>query len=240
MSAHERPLLARTRRTLGAVCLGLGLCLSQPTLAGRPLTTDDAATADAGSCQMEAWQDKHNGETARTLAAACGVADGVELGLEWARAQAGGAHADARGLALKWVPSAWQRQDWQFGVKLAVGQNHLPGGDWRSTDQSALLLASWVPNDAWALHVNVGHAHRPLEGEDARQAAVALTWQPHPRWLVFAELIADQHDDVGRGAGVRWWLIPEVVGLDATVQKTHRRDARTGWGIGFGWYGIRW
>lgn len=102
------------------------------------------------------------------------------------------------------------------------------------------MLASWIPNDTWAVHVNAGHAHRPLAGENARQAAVAVTWQPDPRWLLFAEVTADQHEDVGRAAGVRWWLIPDTLGLDATVQKAHRSGTGTGWGVGLGWYGLRW
>ncbi|NBD21579.1 hypothetical protein GTZ97_12980 [Aquabacterium fontiphilum] len=248
MVINDKMLPARAMQARSVSRSGLGsglglavaLTLCQPALAGRPLTTDDAGTAEAGSCQVEAWQDRQDGETARTLGAACGLIDGLEVGMELARAEAGGEHARARGLALKWVPEAWRWHDWQFGVKLAVGQDREPGAGWKRSDQSALLLASWVPNDTWAVHVNLGHAHRPLESENARQAAVAVTWQPHPRWLVFGEMIADQHDDVGRAAGVRWWLVPEVLGVDATVQKTHRSDARTGWGIGLGWYGIRW
>ena len=237
-SEHLMPILwGHTHRVVG---LAMGLLTGLSSWAGRPLTTDDAGTAERGSCQIEAWQDRQDGETVRNLGAACGVLEGVELGVEFARAHSHGEHASARGLALKWVPESWTWRDWQFGIKLAMGQDREPGTGWQSSSRSALLLASWVPNDTWAVHVNAGHAHRPLAGENARQAAVAVTWQPDPRWLLFAEVTADQHEDVGRAAGVRWWLIPDTLGLDATVQKAHRSGTGTGWGVGLGWYGLRW
>lgn len=224
-----------------ALALALAAVLAtQPVLAGRPLSTDDASTAEAGTCQIEAWQDRQDSETARFLGAACGLTDRLEAGLEFARSRAGDDRAQARALAVKWVPPSWQWQDWQFGLKLGLGQSRASGAAWHSSDRSALLLASWAPHADWAVHINVGHAHRPLDNRHARQGAVAVTWQPHPRWLAFAEIAGDQHDDVSRAAGVRWWLLPDVLGLDATVQKTHRSDAHTGWGLGLGWYGLKW
>jgi hypothetical protein len=66
-------------RLFGALLL---LILSDASRAGRPLTTDDAGVAEAGSCQIESWLEHQPGTPGPrqpqgfVLAPACGLAPG--------------------------------------------------------------------------------------------------------------------------------------------------------------------
>ena len=62
------------------------LCAAPLAMAGRPLSSDDASTADAGTCQVEAWSARDTRDTNDTrsasarsvvLAPACGLAAGL-------------------------------------------------------------------------------------------------------------------------------------------------------------------
>ena len=63
--------------------LFLGLATAGLAWAGRPLSTDDAATAGAATCQAESWFQRAEGARDVVLAPACGLGDAVEVGLEW-------------------------------------------------------------------------------------------------------------------------------------------------------------
>ena len=52
----------------------LSCAAAAPVLAGRPLATDDAVTADAKTCQIETWHERAGPDRAWVLAPACGVA----------------------------------------------------------------------------------------------------------------------------------------------------------------------
>ena len=101
-------------------------------------------------------------------------------------------------------------------------------------------MASRPLNDELTLLLNVGHTHLTAEdGLKQTTYGAALMWTPHPRWVVFAEALGAVRKDTDLGAGLRYWVIPDVLGLDATATRTTTRDANTVWGVGFGWYGIR-
>ena len=55
--------------------------LATPSFAARPLATDDAAAAESGRCQVEAWWEKAQEDGATVLAPACGPVRA--LGARW-------------------------------------------------------------------------------------------------------------------------------------------------------------
>ncbi len=72
------------------------------------MSSDDAATAEKGSCQIEAWHERTRAQRAVFVAPACGVSDDIELGLDMVRPSPRDQIAGAFGLATKWVPSNWR------------------------------------------------------------------------------------------------------------------------------------
>lgn len=233
MKLRALPLLAAT-------LLG---CASS-TWAGRPLATDDAATADAGSCQIESWVERSSAQRTLTLAPACGLAPGWELGGDASRTRPREQAADTAALALKWAPEAWAFQHasggWAFGLKLAAGWEHPAGGSWRGSGETLLALASWTSAPQWAVHANLGTTRDRASDTRATLVNVAAVWSPIEQADLFVEALGNDRRGVFgatvRSAGARWWLLKDRLGLDLT---THRQSgAPHSWSIGFGWYGI--
>ncbi|MBH1986288.1 MAG: hypothetical protein I8H76_03060 [Burkholderiales bacterium] len=239
----------RTVTPVRGLCLGtcLGVVLITALLgapgeagAARPLTTDDAGVNEPGTCQVEAWRDQDRGAHHHHVAPACGVVTGVELGVEGVWSAPRDEQAQGRGLALKWVP-AWARLDAiQFGLKLGVSSQKEPGArQWGAGQSTALVLASMPLHEHWDLHLNAGHLHRTdQQGVDTAYAA-ALVWRPHPRWQLGAEVLGNLQTSAQKSLSLRHWLIPETLGLDLTASRMGSRAETGSWGIGIGWYGIR-
>ena len=49
----------------------------------------------------------------------------------------------------------------------------------------------------------------------------AANYFPHDRVMLFAEINGDNHSAGTRAAGMRYWLVPEVFGLDVTASRTN-------------------
>ena len=215
------------------------------TLAGRPLATDDAATAPARSCQVESWADRGDVLQGTIVSGACGVVDGFELGLELTRPQPRGEVRTGAGLALKLAPQAWGADTGagavRFGLKAAVASERTRVDGWSAHAPSLLGLVSFEPADAWALHANLGLLRDGASRTSGGVVALAAVWTPVGRLLFFAEGQASNRREIFgppvRSAGVRWWLVPERFGIDLVASR-ESGSAGTSSSIGFGWYGL--
>lgn len=126
-----RPVPACLLAALATVCMNAD--------AGRPLATEDAGTNPQAQCQFEAWHDRAgDGDQATHLAPACGLIDGLELGLEWLRAAPMNEQPQARAVALKWAPEWLAWQGWRFGLKVTSAHEKAPGE------------AQWHQSSLWA------------------------------------------------------------------------------------------
>ena len=214
--------------------------------AGRPLSTDDAATADAGVCQLESWVETAGSEAALVLAPACGVAAGLELDIDYTLPRR---HPELRGassLALKWVPDA-ARADTPFGglqvgLKLRTAFEHPVGDNWSNAQSSLLALVTLSVGDDWALHANLGPVRDRRSGLSATLLNVAAAWAPSDRTLLFVESQVNDRSQLFGGSvssvGGAWWLVPDRFGLHLTASRGPGTDRLTIWTAGFGWYGI--
>jgi hypothetical protein len=230
------------RSLLVCALAALPLCVT----AGRPLTTDDAGTAAAGSCQVEAWGEKLGSDRAWILAPACGIVAGLEVGADYTRLRPGGPVRAEAGLALKWAPSQWQLDtgagDLSFGLKAAGGWVRPESGSWKRAGDSLLGLASWELHPAWTVHVNLGVARDTASGASAALLNLALEWTPAERWLLVAETQRNNRREVFgaavNGVAARWWLVKDVLGLDLSASREAQSGSPTRWTLGLGWYGI--
>ena len=221
------------------------LLLPQAAWAGRPQSTDDAATADVGTCQLEGWTERNSRTRAHVLAPACSPAPGVEIDLDhtWLR-PVNLIRAEA-GLALKWVPATWRLEtgagELNFGLKFNISLQQ-PSTGWQRAGQGALGLASLKVSDALAFHGNLGFAVDRESGQSARLLNLAVVWSPIDAALLFAELQNNSKPAVfggtTRGQGARWWLVKDSLGLDLTARRESGSGSGTQWGLGFGWYGL--
>lgn len=214
--------------------------------AGRPLATDDAATADAGSCQVESWVARAGSDRALVLAPACGVAAGLELDAEYALLHPRDVLRDAAGLALKWAPGGWRTLspagEVNFGLKLATVAERRAGAGWSGLQTGALALATLKPHDAWVVHANLGAARERQSGTTATLFNLAVTWTLQEHTLFFVETRTNNRRRLFAGtvntAGGRWWLMTDRFGLDLTASREAGASGATLWTLGFGCYGI--
>lgn len=208
--------------------------------AARPLTVDDPSVNEVGTCQLESWRDHEHGARHLHLAPACGVLPGLELNLELVRSSPASEQSQGRALGFKWMPDSAQWAGWQFGLKGGWLQEKPPGeSGWHSGNWSAAVMASRPLSESVTLLVNLGHTHLIDQQQKQTTHGLALVWNASPRWMLYAEALGDTRHTVQKGAGVRYWVIPEVLGLDVTAMRTNSRADSRVWGIGFGWYGIK-
>lgn len=220
--------------------------LTLPALAGRPLSSDDAGTADAGTCQVEAWAEKVGSDRATVLAPACGLLPGLEFGADVAVPRPrNGVRAEA-GLALKLAPEGWKLglggRELRFGLKAGGGWLKPEGAGWQATGSSLLGLATLEATETVSLHLNLGAARDRASRVTASVASLALVWTPLEPLLLFAETQANNRRDTFgatvNSAGARWWLLKDTLGLDISASREAASGATTTWTLGLGWYGI--
>lgn len=215
-----------------------------PALAGRPLATDDASTAQASTCQLEGWFEHGAPDRAWVLAPACGLVPGLELGAEVRLTRAPEPVAREAGPGLKLAPQAWR---WAtpagaqaLGLKSGATFEQQGGDRWRHASTAVAGLAT-LQGEGWALHANLGPQTDRALDRSATLLNLALAWTPAAPWLVIAELQANDRPSLFgntvRTVGARWWLRPDTVGVDLTASRT-AGAATTSWTLGFGWYGL--
>ncbi|TDP74033.1 hypothetical protein [Roseateles toxinivorans] len=232
---------------LTLLCAVAGICSSPSVWAGRPLSSDDAATADPGTCQVESWLERQGGDRTLVIAPACGIAPGMELAADYSTLHPRDVLHAGAGLAFKWVPETWA---WdtpagavQLGLKLSASWLRPSGTGWQHSELGALGLLTLQPHEDWALHANLGRVRERSSGSGATLLNLALSWTPTEQAQLFAETLANNRRQVFGGTvntvGGRWWLLKDVLGLDLTASREAGSGARTVWSLGFGWYGLR-
>jgi hypothetical protein len=213
--------------------------------AGRPLTTDDAGTAPVGSCEIESWYQRADASHVTRVSGACGVAEGIELGVELERPSPRDEVRGRAGVVAKWAPSGAQHDTaigpLALGVSATLVASRMNADGWSASESLVAGLATLEPAEHWALHANLGVARRRASGTTGSLLALAAEWSPLENLLVFVETIAnDRRAEFGpavRSVGGRWWLVEDRFGLDLVASREAGGHG-TIWSIGFGWYGI--
>jgi len=219
--------------------MAMAMAMSDGAWAGRPLSTDDASANSQAQCQLESWQDSIGGLRAVHVSPACGLLDGFELGLDVIRVSPATEQAQARAVGIKWAPEWASWQGLRFGVKAGtLSEKAHDEHAWHQSLVGASALARLPLNAQWTLHLNLGRERNKLEQASTNSYAAALTWSPEARWLVFGEVLGHANSPACQAVGLRYWLLPDKLGLDATAGRSNATPDSRSWGIGIGWYGI--
>ncbi len=220
-------------RPLGVSVIFLAWASAQ---AARPMVTDDARVVDAKSCQVESWwRTAHQGVPQFWALPGCSPVENLELtaGGAWQSQQGQLQHSDSLAQA-KWLLRPLRPNDWGLAVTLgrsvqkAAAVSPSAAQELRSHYLN-LPLSYSLRDDAVVMHLNLGRRH---ELQTHRQVS---TWGLGSEIALRPglQLIAESYGESGQRAvvhgGLRYWLVPDRVQIDATYGTQARWGAPQRW-----------
>lgn len=165
------------------MCAALLLaCVTTPTLAGRPLTVDDAGTNAKGEGHVETWFARIEENRSLNLAPAYAFAEGLEFGALLARDTTN--KITTTGAQLKWLITPSREHGCNAGVAFGAARATGNGDSANGAFVNGLFSCNAGPNH---LHLNLGSAK-------VSDASATTTWgvaferevgavTPHVEWF---------------------------------------------------------
>lgn len=226
----DRGLMRHPLQVLAALALALS---SLGAHAARPMTTDDARIVDTQACQVESWLRVNRGGAEQFWAVpACTPVDNLELSLGGAQERLEGQARLSNTLAQgKWVLRPLAANDWGLAMTLGRATERGPAPDKAKADSDYvnLPLSFSRRDDAVLLHLNLGLRR------DREQRQTLTTWGlstelvVRPGLQLIAETFGESSGRPFAHGGLRWWLVPDRVQLDATYGQEMRSSNAQRW-----------
>lgn len=233
------PPFSPFRRAL-ARGLVLPFTLAAPAAeAARPMITDDARIVDEKSCQIESWMKKSRDGSESWALPACNFTGNLELaaGAVHVRDTVGGRTTDLT-LQGKTLFRPLAPNDW--GVGLVAGVLHHPQSDAGGRDWYAYVPASVsFRDDRFVLHGNLGWLREQEVGAHRLTWGVGSETQLGGRSWLIAETFGQNQGRPSYQVGLRHWIVPDRLQVDATVGDRFGGDDRERWfSIGLRWLSL--
>lgn len=206
----------------GLAVLAFVLVAPLAARAARPMITDDARIVDAQACQVESWQRiNRDGPNRFWAVPACNPTGNLELsvggGYGRSESQPGERHLVANLFQGKTIFRPLAPDNW--GIGLAIGRSHdLPGDSPAVASNYFYVPVSWATRgDEVVLHLNLGLR------DDRSQHRTVGTWglgsetRLAPNLQLVAEAFGESRNGTHVHGGLRWWVVPDRVQVDATL-----------------------
>lgn len=208
------------RRTAAAALLVAGLVGAPPARSARPMVTDDARIVDPKACQLETWTRAYRGGADEHWALpGCNPLGGFELTLGGARLHP--SDEPKRSVfqgQVKTLLRPLRPDDWGLGI--AIGTlDTLPRAsvDGRNHPYVYVPLSVSTMADRLVVHFNAGATRAPAGGGGPRFTwGAGLEYAAWPRALVVAETYGVGGERAQGQLGLRLWVVPDRVQVDAT------------------------
>lgn len=180
----------------------------------RPMETDDAAIVDPKGCQLETWLQAYRGRSEWWAFPACNPTGNLELTVGGALTREDGHTRGADGqLQGKSILRPLEPNGLGIGVSAGTVRDSAAGArDWYTDLQASLSRA----DDALVVHANAGwlrageaRRHRVTGGIGMEAELVTGTW-------LIAESFTEGAGRPLHQIGLRRWVIPERIQIDAT------------------------
>ncbi|HJV84227.1 MAG TPA: hypothetical protein VJ698_02025 [Noviherbaspirillum sp.] len=181
------------------------------------MVTDDARIVDARTCQIESWVKGNQGSTEFWALPACNLTGNLEFTLGGARTHMDG-HTRTTDIVVQGKTLFKPLDTNSWGVGLVGGTTHHPQSNTGTRDWYAYVPASFsFRDDGVVVHANLGWMR---DGQTLRDD---MTWglgtearlEAHT-WLI-GESFGQNHGNPFYQLGLRHWLMPDRVQLDATI-----------------------
>lgn len=215
---------------LSVLTLGMGSNFS--AWAARPLNTDDARIVDANACQVETWVRRNQKSTEYWALPGCNFTGNLELTLGGARVNEASVTSLSRTVFQgKTVLSPLEKNGW--GLGLAAGLIQRSEGGVINRDLYAYVPTSLsFADDRWVVHTNFGWLRDRGTKRDVATWGLAVERElTSSTWLI-TETFGQSGDKPQFQLGVRQWIVPGHVQLDATYGN------RAGGGAAERWFSI--
>ena len=208
------------------------------------MVNDDARLLDAGACQLEAWVRRDAGATEYWALPACNPWGNAELSFGGALTRAEGRtrfsdnQAQAKLLFKPYEPGSW-------GVGAAVGtarrlQRQTARG-WPGDAYFYVPVSFDAGSDELVLHVNAGAAHHRDEHRTQATWGLGAEARINPRLYFIPEAFALDRGRPFFQAGLRFWVVPDRMQVDATYGNRLVSESRDRWfSIGMRLLSPRW
>ena len=201
----------------------LALSASMPSIAGRPLTVDDASVNDTGDGHVEAWWTRSpNGVRSWTVAPAYAPVDNIELGAGIAREQFSG--VQTQNIQAKFRITPTQENGCNFGA--VVGSARVDG---ESSKPYVNGLMSCNHPTLGSFHTNVG----ALDASSSQRVRTwGLAWErAYGEVTVHIEKFGMENEKSTIATGLRFNIMQDLQ-LDASVGRTDKHNIVT---LGLKW-----
>ena len=191
--------------------------VSDTVWAARPFVTDDARLTTAGSCQLESWTRIYPNSEELWALPACNFSGNIELTLGGARTtNAVGSTTTDEVLQGKTLFKPMNTNGW--GTGLAVGGIRHPGDGRAVSELYAYMPTSFsFRDDTFFLHTNVGVLRNQVTSTARVTWGLGSETQLAARTWLIAETFQQKEGRPFFQAGVRHWIVPNHVQIDATV-----------------------
>jgi hypothetical protein len=216
------------------LCAAFGAGTAQ---AARPMIVDDARIVDPKACQLETWTRRNDDGHELWALPACTVVDNLELTLGAGRLRTDGEPSQTDVvLQAKTVLRPLTPDGWGLAAMLGNVQHRPTGGGPPGDLALNLPLSVAFGGDRFVLHGNLGLLHsRGHLGGTRLTTGLGSETVLHPRLTLVAESFKTAAGKPLWQLGLRIWLVPDRVQVDATLGDrwggSERRDRWVSMGL---------
>lgn len=215
----------------GLALLSVAILAANTTAhAARPMIVDDARIVDPKACQVESWAKKKSDSTELWALPACNFTGNLELTMGGASTREGG-RASTTDIVMqgKTLLKTLETNGW--GIGLAAGTVRRPVAETRDWYSYMLNSFSFL-DDVLIVHTNVGVYREGETFRNLKTGGVGTEIRVAPQTWLIAETFGQGEDRPFHQVGVRHWLVPNHVQIDATYGN------RNGGGMGERWFTV--
>lgn len=185
------------------------------------MVVDDARIVDAGSCQLETWRRSYRDRFEYWALPGCNPGGNLELTLGSAKLANNGEAADdySRTVQLqgKTIFRTLETNGHAWGLAVG-GVVRAPAlGDQVPNYYAYLPFTQSLHDDRWFIHANLGVQRQGVSPATGASAGIGTEYQVTPRVFAMIEAYGDNHALPSYQGGLRMWVVPNHIQIDATV-----------------------
>ena len=210
------------KRTLAGVALAVAACVPfGAAQAARPMVVDDARIIDAGSCQLETWRRNNRDSKESWALPGCNPTGNLEFTL-------GSAELPVEDLGLRSSTRTVQMQgktlfrtletnSYSYGLAVGGVVRSRGAADQVPNYYAYLPLTRSLLDDRWFVHANLGVQRTGANPQNGMTYGIGTEYEILPRVFAMVETYGDNHQRNSYQGGLRVWIVPNRLQIDATV-----------------------